>query len=465
MTTINKTNNLSLFPNGIEVEQLQKLKPLSNGKQLNEAKLLNIESLKYLYDLTDWRVIPIDDVIAHKYGEDQIPALNIFKALTLPYLINIPTERALGRELKEKEQLQLICGFLPGQKIPSRETIWHFRHKYSDIYPEIMLKILIAMVLSGKSPNLNLPFITQISEHEIPQNRIYQVLKIDEYRPEIEVWQAIDDNDEDMASNAASNDIVENEHLQSSELIRSVNDSKNGSPKVNPLSTQQEEYKHQKSNHQKVGLVGGLGLPVEVKTKLYNDHIVHFWIDEPPWLNVKNKVMDTLTGIRSNSKTTYTACNVLVIREENGHRQLLLSKRKDGYGSGQFTLPGGKQKPEESLQECAKRELWEETGLRLVKARPVSFKIKRFLGRSLSVISIGVLTELYTGDPKNKEEDQHTEWEWYDFDQLPSPLFEPTRIVISHFCNGTFPNLQWDDIEDQQAKQMSLFEESNSKRQ
>jgi 8-oxo-dGTP diphosphatase len=463
MAIITKTHHLSLFPDEFELEQLKKPKPANDGKQLNEIKPLNIESLKYLYDLTDWRVIPLEEVIAREYGEEKIPTLSIFKALTLPYLINIPTERALGRELKEKEQLQLICGFLPGQKIPSRETIWHFRHKYSDVYPEIMLKILIAMVLSGKSPNLNLPFVTQITEHEMPQNREYQLLKIDEYRPEIEVWRVVDDNDEDIASNAASNDVAENGCLQSSELLRSVNGSEEGSSQLNQLSKEQKEYKHQKSNHQKVGLVGGLGLPVEVKTKLYNGHIVHFWIDEPPWLNVKNKVMDPLTGIRSNNKTTYTACNILVIKEENGHSQLLLSKRKDGYGSGQFTLPGGKQQQGESLQECAKRELWEETGLRLVKAKPVSLKITRFPGKPL-VISVGVCAEAYIGDPKNKEESQHTEWEWYDFDQLPSPLFEPARIVISHFRNRTFPNLQWDDIEDQQAKQMSLFEENNSKR-
>jgi hypothetical protein len=151
MATITKTHHLSLFPDEIEVEQLKKLKPLNGSSQLNEVKSLNIESLKHLYDLTDWRVIPLDDVVAREYGEEKIPALSIFKALALPYLINIPTERALGRELKEKEQLQHLCGFLPGQKIPSRETIWHFRHKYSEVYPEIMLKILIAMVLNGKA--------------------------------------------------------------------------------------------------------------------------------------------------------------------------------------------------------------------------------------------------------------------------------------------------------------------------
>jgi 8-oxo-dGTP diphosphatase len=307
---------------------------------------------------------------------------------------------------------------------------------------------------------LNLPFVAQISEHEIPQNRAYQLLKIDEYRPVIEVWQAIGDDEEDRASNGTSDDGVENGRLQSSELLQSVNDSETGGPKTNQLANEQKEYKHQKSIHQKVGLVGGLGVPVEVRTKGYNGENVHLWIDEPPWLNVKNRVADTLTGIRSNSKTSYTACNILVVKEH----QLLLSKRKDGYGSGQFTLPGGKQKPGESLQECAKRELWEETGLRLIKAKPVSLKITRFPGKPL-VISVGVWAEAYSGDPKNKEESQHTEWEWYDFDQLPSPLFEPTRIVISHFRNETFPNLQWDDIEDQQAKQMSLFEESNSKRQ
>jgi 8-oxo-dGTP diphosphatase len=342
----------------------------------------------------------------------------MFKALALPYLINIPTERALARELAEREALQVLCGFLPG-KIPSRPTFWHFRNtkRYIQSYPELMLRVLIAMVLSGERPRLDLPFVTSISQTEKPPDGHYSKFDLDMYRAPIEVW-----------------------------TIRSE-------PRSEPPMVgkdwhefrKYEDHKRQMNFHKK-GLAGELGLPAEVKTELYNQQVVRFGIDKPEWLDSGARHRDTLTTAGPASVQPYATCAVLVIREHNSQRQILLSRRLVGYGKGTYTLPGGKPYPKESLQVCTERELREETTLQILKSRPVSLYNFRLPGKP-RVHLVGVLAEEYEGKPQHPEPEENTEWQWYNLDKLPAPLFEPTRVAIAQYINKTYPNLQWSDVE------------------
>ena len=147
---------------------------------------LRFEKLRNFYDLTDWRVILLDERIPREYNK--INTLSIFKAFALPFLIEIPSERAIVRELIERERLRILCGFPPGEKMPEERTFWHFRNKFSDDFSELMYKVLISMVLSGKRPNLNLPFVMPISILEkVPDGQSSEI-RLDDYRPPIEVW-------------------------------------------------------------------------------------------------------------------------------------------------------------------------------------------------------------------------------------------------------------------------------------
>lgn len=145
-------------------------------------------------------------------------------------------------------------------------------------------------------------------------------------------------------------------------------------------------------------------------------------------------------------KSPYASCNILVFSKEHAQMRLLLAQRKKGFGIGKFTIPGGQQKAGETLKECSERELSEETGLILLKGKPISLRVIKFCLNPW-VLSVGVLAEEYSGSPVNKEKHNHTEWEWYDVHDLPEDLFGPTRIAIMDFFNNKFGDLRWEDIE------------------
>ena len=392
--------------------------------------------LERLYALTDWRVVLLDERIKETYQD--FLTVSLFKALALPYLIPIPSERALARELAEREPLQTLCGFLPG-RTPTRPTFWHFRRRYAAAYPESMLRVLIALVLSGSEPDLTLPFVTPVSQAAGAPNGHHSVVRLDVYRPPIEVWTTVPEIGLAPPIVTAGKTWTD--------LAREV----------------QERETHEQRGSRKSGLASRLGLPAEVKTQLSSGQFVHFGIDRPWWLDSQTRQSDTLTMVGPSSVRPYAACNVLVIRERENQRQVLLSRRLSGYGRGAYMLPGGKLRPEESLQECTERELWEETGMRILKSRPVSLHSTRLPGKP-RVLSVGVLVETgdYEGEPQHREPDQNTKWEWFDLGNLPAPLFEPARIAVAHYMNETYRGLEWGDVESQvsaaqeSAKQLPL---------
>ena len=396
---------------------------------------LTDRELERLFALTDWRIVVRDEGIKGMY--QQFSTLSMFKALTLPYLIPIPSERALAREVGEREPLQALCGFQPG-KTPGRPTFWHFRRKYSEVYAELMLRVLIGLVLSGSEPDYTLPFVTPISQTAGVPNGHYSEFQLDIYRPPVKIWTTV------LETGIMPPIVTAGKTW--AELGRQV---------------RERETRERQRGSRKKGLSSALNLPAEVRTELYDGQPVLFGIDKPKWMDSQTKQADTLTTVGAASLRPYTACNVLVMREHENRRQVLLSRRLAGYGKGMYIVPGGKHRPDEFLQECAARELWEETGIRILKSRPVSLHNTRLPGKP-RVLSVGVLAEDYEGTPRHREPNQNTEWQWFDLENLPMPLFEPARIAISHYNNKTYPDLQWSDVESQvpeaqeQPKQLSL---------
>ncbi|MBW2963346.1 NUDIX domain-containing protein [Candidatus Woesearchaeota archaeon] len=131
---------------------------------------------------------------------------------------------------------------------------------------------------------------------------------------------------------------------------------------------------------------------------------------------------------------------VMILREG----KVLLGKRHDNpekassllHGEGTWTMPGGKLKFGESFFEGAKREVEEETGIKLKSAQVVSLTNDRV--DDAHFITIGLLADDFEGEAFVREPDEITEWKWFDLNDLPSPLFFCSEKLIKNYLEKKF---------------------------
>lgn len=107
----------------------------------------------------------------------------------------------------------------------------------------------------------------------------------------------------------------------------------------------------------------------------------------------------------------------------------LLGKRKGTHGSGYFAPAGGHLEFGETVEECAIRELEEETGLKTtsVKLGPWT---QDLIDGSKHYITLFAIVSEFEGEPQLLEPDKCEGWEWYSWDELPSPLFPSVVTLI-----------------------------------
>lgn len=101
--------------------------------------------------------------------------------------------------------------------------------------------------------------------------------------------------------------------------------------------------------------------------------------------------------------------------------KVLMARRKNAHGAGEYAFPGGHLEFGESFEDCAIRETAEETG---IKIKDIRFEfIGNFVKYDKHYVHIGLLAEWASGEPTVLEPEKSEEWSWHDLDDLPSPLF------------------------------------------
>ncbi len=122
-------------------------------------------------------------------------------------------------------------------------------------------------------------------------------------------------------------------------------------------------------------------------------------------------------------------CGILVIK--NG--KVLLGKRKTAHGEGCWASPGGHLEFGEDPEECAKREVAEETGLEIKNIQKTVFTNHVFKETSKHYISLWMVSEYASGNVELREPDKFERWDWFDWHNLPAPLFTEEALVKSGF--------------------------------
>ena len=124
--------------------------------------------------------------------------------------------------------------------------------------------------------------------------------------------------------------------------------------------------------------------------------------------------------------------------------KLLLGKRHDDpekassmlNGAGTWTMPGGKLDFGETFEVGAAREILEETGLTLNRAKVIC--VNQDIIETAHFVTIGLLAEDFTGEPQIMEPDEITEWHWFDLASLPSPIFFPSAEILENYKQNKF---------------------------
>jgi 8-oxo-dGTP diphosphatase len=120
-------------------------------------------------------------------------------------------------------------------------------------------------------------------------------------------------------------------------------------------------------------------------------------------------------------KRPFVGVAVIVVREG----RVLLGKRKHSHGAGTWQFPGGHLEYGESVESCARRELYEETGLSIVNLRLGPFTNDFFKDEKKHYITLFVIAEQTTGQARVKEPEKCECWDWFPWSEMPKPHFLP----------------------------------------
>lgn len=122
---------------------------------------------------------------------------------------------------------------------------------------------------------------------------------------------------------------------------------------------------------------------------------------------------------------------VMILKEG----KVLLGKRKGSHGSGEYAFPGGHLEYMESFADCARRETREECSIEIKNIRFLFLaNVTAYAPKHYA--HIGLVADWKSGEPRVLEPEKLESWGWYDFDDLPQPLFETCRMSMDSLKTG-----------------------------
>jgi 8-oxo-dGTP pyrophosphatase MutT (NUDIX family) len=124
---------------------------------------------------------------------------------------------------------------------------------------------------------------------------------------------------------------------------------------------------------------------------------------------------------------------VFIFREDG---KFLMQKRRDNQ---KWSCPGGMMEPGESLEETARREVFEETGLNsqnltLITVASGSKMYYQYPnGDKVYNVTAVFSAQIDTRQNTLLKDNESTELAWFSSDALPSELSSPTRVMLEFF--------------------------------
>jgi 8-oxo-dGTP diphosphatase len=111
-------------------------------------------------------------------------------------------------------------------------------------------------------------------------------------------------------------------------------------------------------------------------------------------------------------------------------RKVLLGRRKSDHGGGSWSFPGGHLESGERIEDCATREVREETGAQVSVRLRGPFTNDLFPEERKHYVTLFVVADYVSGDIESREPDKCEQWEWFEWNNLPRPLFLPIQNLL-----------------------------------
>lgn len=135
-----------------------------------------------------------------------------------------------------------------------------------------------------------------------------------------------------------------------------------------------------------------------------------------------------------------SASILMLIKEENGSRKVLLQRRKNtGFGDGLWDLScSGHVEHGESMSQAIVREAEEELGI-IIDVRSLEFFVlvhKRESKIDLTYYNAYFVCHDFIGEPHICESDKCSELKWFDLNHLPQDILDDRKLAVDSFKNG-----------------------------
>lgn len=126
------------------------------------------------------------------------------------------------------------------------------------------------------------------------------------------------------------------------------------------------------------------------------------------------------------------AVGIIVVNKDG---KILLGERLASHGANTYQAPGGHMEFGKTFEDQARDEVAEETGLtNIIFKQVICVNNERVEGKHY--VNVGFLAEHVSGEPTNPEPEKSRNWDWYDPNNLPEPMFPPSKGIIDAWKSG-----------------------------
>jgi 8-oxo-dGTP diphosphatase len=112
-----------------------------------------------------------------------------------------------------------------------------------------------------------------------------------------------------------------------------------------------------------------------------------------------------------------------------------LGKRKGAHAQNQWATPGGHLEFTETWVGCAYREVEEEVGIKVDNIRFGFATNDIFVEDNKHYVTIDMVADYISGEVQLLEPEKCEKWQWFSWDDLPSPLIVTTENAIKRGFN------------------------------